>query len=402
MTLSLWVKPEEAESSGVIVARREGASALIVGLEKGKPFVQVEREGAVQRADALEALTAKGWHHLAVTAGATLTLSLDGTKVASLATTLPALAGPVFLGGIPPEPGAPAGGEPLLGFTGDLDELQLAKVERPAGALRAAALSQGTDSAKFLAPSAQDEEASSWSGGYLAIIIRSVTLDGWVVIGLLAIMFVVSVLVMFNKAAYLGTVEKANRAFAERFHGAKVDLMRLVYAAKGESPLGDERAFRAAPLFRMFRIVADEVTRRATSGRSLSAESLEAIRATLDSGLVRENQRLSERMVLLTIAISGGPFLGLLGTVVGVMITFASIAAAGDVNVNAIAPGIAAALVATVAGLAVAIPALFAYNWLLARIKNVTATMQVFADELVTSVAEQANSEAHPAARMEA
>ena len=54
------------------------------------------------------------------------------------------------------------------------------------------------------------------------------------------------------------------------------------------------------------------------------------------------------QMVLLTIAISGGPFLGLLGTVVGVMITFAAIAASGDVNVNAIAPGIAAALVATV------------------------------------------------------
>ena len=55
-------------------------------------------------------------------------------------------------------------------------------------------------------------------------------------------------------------------------------------------------------------------------------------------------QRLNRLMVVLTIAISGGPFLGLLGTVVGVMITFAAIAASGDVNVNAIAPGIAAAL----------------------------------------------------------
>ncbi len=78
-------------------------------------------------------------------------------------------------------------------------------------------------------------------------------------------------------------------------------------------------------------------------------------------------------MVLLTIAISGGPFLGLLGTVIGVMITFAGVAAAGDVNVNAIAPGIAAALVATIAGLAVAIPALFGYNWLITRIKVVSS-----------------------------
>lgn len=104
--------------------------------------------------------------------------------------------------------------------------------------------------------------------------------------------------------------------------------------------------------------------------------------------MVRENQRLNSGMVLLTIAISGGPFLGLLGTVVGVMITFAAIAAAGDVNVNAIAPGIAAALVATVAGLAVAIPALFGYNWLASQIKNVSADTQVFTDEFLTKSAE--------------
>jgi biopolymer transport protein ExbB len=95
--------------------------------------------------------------------------------------------------------------------------------------------------------------------------------------------------------------------------------------------------------------------------------------------------------VLLTISISGGPFLGLLGTVVGVMITFAAIAAAGDVNVNAIAPGIAAALVATVAGLAVAIPALFAYNWFAIQIKNISSDLAVFCDEFLTRSAELHN-----------
>jgi len=93
--------------------------------------------------------------------------------------------------------------------------------------------------------------------------------------------------------------------------------------------------------------------------------------------------------VLLTIAIAGGPFLGLLGTVVGVMITFAAIAAAGDVNVNAIAPGIAAALVATVAGLAVAIPALFGYNYLSSRISELNSDMQVFVDEFISRIAEK-------------
>src|SRR5262249_46495878 len=115
---------------------------------------------------------------------------------------------------------------------------------------------------------------------------------------------------------------------------------------------------------------------------------IQAIRATLDGGLVRETQKINRLLVLLTICISGGPFLGLLGTVIGVMITFAAIAAAGDVNVNAIAPGIAAALLATVAGLTVAIPALFGYNYIISRVKDAKDDMAIFIDEFVTKTAE--------------
>jgi biopolymer transport protein ExbB len=128
---------------------------------------------------------------------------------------------------------------------------------------------------------------------------------------------------------------------------------------------------------------------RSMSVRTLNSQTMNAIRAAMDASSVRMGQKLSAQMVLLTIAISGGPFLGLLGTVVGVMITFAAIAASGDVNVNAIAPGIAAALAATVAGLAVAIPALFGYNWLNMQIKEINADMRVFVDEFVTRVAEE-------------
>jgi biopolymer transport protein ExbB len=151
---------------------------------------------------------------------------------------------------------------------------------------------------------------------------------------------------------------------------------------------------RKASVFRIYHIGAEEIRHRLVADRrlhtrkALSGRSIQAIRASLDGGLVRETQKLNQLMVFLTIAISGGPFLGLLGTVVGVMITFAAIAAAGDVNVNAIAPGIAAALVATVAGLVVAIPALFGYNYLTSRIKEATTDMHVFVDEFVTKMAE--------------
>jgi biopolymer transport protein ExbB len=80
-------------------------------------------------------------------------------------------------------------------------------------------------------------------------------------------------------------------------------------------------------------------------------------------------------------SITGGPFLGLLGTVWGVMNTFAGMAEAGEANLMAIAPGVASALACTLAGLVVAIPALFSYNYLTSQIKNLNADMAVFLDQ---------------------
>jgi len=160
----------------------------------------------------------------------------------------------------------------------------------------------------------------------------------------------------------------------------------------------DGSAYAHSPLYGVYHVAVRELQHRFEIYRgkgialNLTPQALNAIRASMDADMVRETQRLNSQMVLLTIAISGGPFLGLLGTVVGVMITFAAIAAAGDVNINAIAPGIAAALLATVAGLAVAIPALFGYNYLASRIKSINGSMQVFADELITKLAENYSS----------
>ncbi len=389
---SIWIKPTDAKATGVVLSRREGVNALIVGMEDGKPYALLESESQTLRAVGRDELAANSWHCLTISAGEAVALYVDGALSEKVAAALPAMKGPIELGGeveagTVEKPGVGAPRARLERFKGDVDELEIASAERTAGFIRVAAVAQGADAAKLLI-AGQDEEKGSSSGGYFAVIIKSVTLDGWVVIGLLGVMAFVSWFVMITKASYLGAVERANDHFTEKYRHLSADLTRLVAEANGGAQLGSEKLLRSSPLHRIFKIATEEIGKRGAHARPLSAEAIEAIRASLDSGLVRENQRLTERMVLLTIAISGGPFLGLLGTVVGVMITFAAIAAAGDVNVNAIAPGIAAALVATVAGLAVAIPALFGYNWLLTRIKNATAAMQVFVDELVTKVAE--------------
>jgi biopolymer transport protein ExbB len=447
-TWSAWIKPAALQPSAALYSRRDPATAsgLVVGLDNGAPFVEVTNAGAVQRSGAGAPVAPNGWHHLAVVAAnGQVALYLDGNPYASLAASLPALNTVALIGGdsasavapaaVSPataQPAAPAasdagaGAAPataadaavpaapdaaptpapvaaMAGFVGDIDELQIAKIARPVGFIKFAAIGQGPDQAKLVSFSV-DEETASWLSGYFAVILKSVTLDGWVVIGILIVLAVVSWLVMFDRASYLNRQAKANARFTKGFRELAADLTMLDQGDADEvSTLGgrigeaDAKMMQASSLYRIYHIGAAEIRHRfAQNGQRapvLSATSIAAIRAALDSGYVKETQRLNRLMVVLTIAISGGPFLGLLGTVVGVMITFAAIAASGDVNVNAIAPGIAAALVATVAGLVVAIPALFGYNYLISRIKDLTSDMQIFVDEFVTKMAEYYSAE---------
>jgi biopolymer transport protein TolQ len=89
-------------------------------------------------------------------------------------------------------------------------------------------------------------------------------------------------------------------------------------------------------------------------------------------------------LILLAIAVSGAPFLGLLGTVWGVMSTFSGIAMQGQANLLAMAPGVSAALVTTVAGLLVAIPSMFGYNYLVHTLRVLTVELDNFAQELTS------------------
>ncbi|WP_454646433.1 DUF2341 domain-containing protein [Bradyrhizobium liaoningense] len=413
-TWSLWVKMTAAQAGAVLFSRSEGANGLTVGLDNGVAFVEVANGGNTRRSAGGAAIAAGSWHQIAFTAkGALITLYVDGNQAATLAAGLPTMTGAAQLGraasavappvdaATPAADAAPPVAVPsgaAAGFAGDVDELQIAKVARPAGFIKLSAIGQGPDQAKLIAFSVDEENAGWFSGGYFGVLLRAVTLDGWIVIGLLAIMAFVSWYVMVDRVSYLNRVAAGNTIFLKHFRETSTDIGGLLQLDAHENDPGfggelgkkQRKAVHASPLYRLFAAGAQEIRRRFAGGgyRRLSPQAIQSIRAVLDSGFVRESQRLNRLMVMLTIAISGGPFLGLLGTVVGVMITFAAIAASGDVNVNAIAPGIAAALVATVAGLGVAIPSLFAYNYLTIRIKDASNEMQVFVDEFITRIAE--------------
>jgi biopolymer transport protein ExbB/TolQ len=95
---------------------------------------------------------------------------------------------------------------------------------------------------------------------------------------------------------------------------------------------------------------------------------------------------LEKGMIVLSTAVAGGPFIGLLGTVWGVMETFAGIARASSASLTAMAPGVAGALIATVTGLLVAIPAMFAYNFMVTTIRAITQELDGFATRYATQI----------------
>ena len=366
VTLSVWLRPD-AGTRGTLLAW----GPITLALADGKASATVSAGnsgGAAKTTLAGGSLAPTAWSHLAlVLGGGTARLLVNGAEVAQANAATPALGGALRIGD---------------GLRGAIDELQIANTARSADWLALAAASQGSDGRLIKALKESPEQASGESPGYIGILVKNLTVDAWVIIVILGILFVLALVVMVSKLRYIGRADRENRQFLGRFRAASSELLTLDQAG----------AHPHSSLFRLYAAGQRELKKRRIGepgAAALGAASLNAVKASVDADLVRESHHLNAHMVWLTIAISGGPFLGLLGTVVGVMITFAAIAAAGDVNVNAIAPGIAAALLATVAGLAVAIPALFGYNYLASRIKNISADMQIFVDEFVTRVAEE-------------
>ena len=127
-----------------------------------------------------------------------------------------------------------------------------------------------------------------------------------------------------------------------------------------------------------------DVLARASSTK-ISHGSFDLVKAVLERTASAEAMGLEKGMIVLSTAVAGGPFIGLLGTVFGVMETFAGIAVKQAASITAMAPGVAGALLNTVIGLFVAIPAMFAYNFQVTNIRGITNELDNFVSELVTA-----------------
>jgi len=134
-------------------------------------------------------------------------------------------------------------------------------------------------------------------------------------------------------------------------------------------------ALRFTPLVPVFNAAIERPT-----------SSVGALQRIVQRASAAQMTRLERRMNFLATTASVAPFVGLFGTVWGVMETFSGIGIANAASLNAMAPGVAAALLATVAGLSVAIPAMFAYNYMVTTIRAITQELDGFSNEYATQL----------------
>ncbi|WP_343549680.1 DUF2341 domain-containing protein [Ralstonia sp.] len=374
-TVSAWVRPEKLAAGQVIYARRDAANEFVLGVDNGVPFVQVNG----QRSAPGQPVRDGQWSHVAATADEQgVHLYVNGAGAATLAAHMPALNSAAAVGGDAP------GGSGLNPFSGAIDELRLSKTARPAGLIQADAIAQGAESR--LVVMGPDEKQAGKS--HFGFILAAMPVDAWVVVCVLGLMMAGSWAIMITKSRYYSAVSRANARFMAVFRetaGASLDSL-----VRGGKVGADVR--QDSSLWRLYEIAIREMQLRHERGfdiNAVSAATIAAIRAAMEGVMVRENERMARRMNWLSTTIEGAPYVGLFGTVIGIMLVFVVAAMAGAVDINSVAPGMAAALLCTAAGLGVAIPALFGYNWLASRSEAIAADMAVFVDEFATRLAEE-------------
>ena len=234
--------------------------------------------------------------------------------------------------------------------------------------------------------------------GAFSFAIKKATIEGRITMGTLLVLSIFSWTIIITKAIQLYIARKWSKRFYAVYNETRdpLDIKR-----KGME-------FEGAPAYQLYIRGADEVdyhlknnpieveariTRVTDADQAhgntdilarsrklkISTASFDAVKVVMEEAAASEAMSLEKGMIVLSTAVAGGPFIGLLGTVWGVMETFAGIASAGSSSLTAMAPGVAGALINTVIGLLVAIPAMFSYNFMVTTIRHITQELDGFA-----------------------
>jgi biopolymer transport protein TolQ len=230
--------------------------------------------------------------------------------------------------------------------------------------------------------------ATLLAAGGLLFAFDHATIAGKLVLSLLAVASIFSWSIMITKLRVIRFARKQNARFRASFRQDRQPL-RLFEKNK---------RFPGSPVFRVYRAGCEEMTfhllgspevddtfrARLGIADKISPAQMGAVNAAMERAVGETALALESQMILLATAVSGSPFLGLLGTVWGVMDAFTGVAEAGSPSLVSMAPGVSGALITTVTALCVAIPAMFGYNFLVTSIRGIIVEMDNFAAELAS------------------
>lgn len=235
----------------------------------------------------------------------------------------------------------------------------------------------------------------------LEFAIRESTTPGLVICCILVLLSSISWAIMITKLFVVMRARSQAKKFMREFRSSRHPLEMFA----------DQAWYGAAPPFGVYHAASRELTyhllgtpevdstfrARLQNAERITPSQMDAVTTAMERAVGEMVEKLEARMSFLATAVSGAPFLGLLGTVWGVMDTFGGVAAAdGVATLKTMAPGVSAALVTTVVALLVAIPAMFGYNYLVSGIRSLISQLDNFAAELSNALHRTCVNHAQP------
>ena len=194
------------------------------------------------------------------------------------------------------------------------------------------------------------------------------------VLGVLLVFSIFSISIIFSKWSSFGAARKSDERFLRAFR--KASGLEAVMVASEQ--------FRPSPLAAVFDSGYEEVNRQVKARGGVT--NADAINRSLQLGTNEQLGRLEHNLSWLATTASVSPFIGLLGTVIGIIRAFQNLGAAGSTSLRAVGPGISEALVATAVGLVAAIPAAVAYNHFGHQLKEIGGRMDDFSLEFLNLI----------------
>jgi biopolymer transport protein TolQ len=235
----------------------------------------------------------------------------------------------------------------------------------------------------------QPVRAENLSGGQdpLVTFFRETSVTAKVVLGVLLLFSLISWIIIFAKYIRLAKITRQSDRFVAFFRKSKrFSEVNTVAGELGDSPLTTLFKAGYAELDAQIKAVRPEespVTTMSLQAGKLLIKNISGVERALERAIGIEVTRLTANMTFLATTASACPFIGLFGTVWGIMQSFRAIGQSGSTSIAAVAPGISEALINTAAGLAAAIPAMIFYNYFMGKVRDQRAGMEDFALEFI-------------------